>query len=138
MKPTADLSELLKNMKPAADKTKYYMATVDEGQLMALSGYLQYIICVFKEDEGLTIVFSEGIKEEMQDFTEKEIIGPFALITLGVYPHPDAVGFLAKITEALAKEKISIYVFSGYHHDHLLVPFERKDDAMKTLQSMRP
>ncbi len=44
-----------------------------------------------------------------------------------------AVGFLAKIAAALAADGISVNAYSAYHHDHLLVPFERKDDAMKAL-----
>lgn len=136
MKPVSSLDELLKNMKPEQAKGKFYIATVDPDKLMAISGYVQYILCIYVEDEGLTVVFYEDIKEEMQDFVEKNIIGPFALITLTVNSDLMAVGFLAKITDALAKEKISVNAFSAYYHDHLLVPYERKEDAMKALKQL--
>ncbi|MBD3210430.1 ACT domain-containing protein [Candidatus Micrarchaeota archaeon] len=45
-----------------------------------------------------------------------------------------AVGFLAKITQALAEKKISVNAFSAYHHDHLFVPYGRKEDTMETLR----
>jgi len=124
-------------MKPTLAKGKFYMASVDESELMALAGYVDYITDIFREKEGLSIVFSEEIKEEMGELTEKKIIGPFALITMNVYSDLMAVGFLAKITEALAKEKISMNAFSAYHHDHLLVPYDRKDDAMKALEKLQ-
>ncbi|MBU0590574.1 ACT domain-containing protein, partial [Candidatus Micrarchaeota archaeon] len=47
-----------------------------------------------------------------------------------------AVGFLAKITTALAAKGISMNAYSAYHHDHLLVPFERKEEAMEILDKL--
>lgn len=124
-------------MKPTLAKGKFYMASVDESELMTLAGYVDYITDIFREKEGISIVFSEDIREEMEELTKEKISGPFALITLDVYSDPMAVGFLAKITEALAKEKISVNAFSAYHHDHLLVPYERKEDTLKTLEKLQ-
>ena len=137
MEKISKLEELLKNMTPELAGGKYYFASVDEMQLMALSSYLDCIICVYREKEGLTIVFSEEITEEMKEFTEKEIIGPFALIALNIYSDLMAVGLLAKITDTLAKERISVNAFSAYHHDHVFVPYERKDEAMRELKKLQ-
>jgi uncharacterized protein len=136
MKTVRGLDGLLKNMQPKMAKTKYFMASVDQGQLMALANYLDHIICIYREKEGLTVVFGEEIHDEMANMTEK-MAGPFALITLEVYSDLMAVGFLAKIASGLAKEKISVNAFSAYHHDHLLVPWERKEDALKALERLR-
>jgi len=132
----SDLSDLLKRMEPKLKEGKYHIATVESSQLMAMANYLDYLLCVFREGEGLTVVFSEEIKDEIHDVTEKEVVGPFALITLNVQSDLMAVGFLAKITEALAKEKISVNAFSAYHHDHLLVPFDKKDKALNVLKKL--
>jgi hypothetical protein len=43
---------------------------------------------------------------------------------------------LAKITTALAKEGISVNAFSAYYHDHLFVPYDRKEDAMAALAEL--
>jgi len=135
METVSDLKKLLKNLQPKMAKTRYFMASVEEGELMALANYLDYIICIYREKEGLTVVFEEGIHGEMADMAGK-MAGPFALITLNVYSDLMAVGFLAKITAGLAKEKISVNAFSAYHHDHLLVPWERKEDALKALKRL--
>jgi hypothetical protein len=129
----SDLGKLLHRMEPTLDGGKYYFATVNGSQLMELSGYLNSIIDVFNEEEGLSIVFSEDVKDGISQLSGKPIIGPFAFITLTVHSDLYAVGLLAKITSALATEGISVNAFSAYHHDHLFVPFERKDEAMEVL-----
>jgi len=136
LSPTKDLAGLLKNMAPALAEGKYYIATVDESQLMALSGHLDHIVDIFREEEGLSLVFSEEIKEEISSMAGKPVVGPFARITLTVHSDLLAVGFLARITEALAEKGISVNAFSAYHHDHLFVPYEKKDEAMGVLRKL--
>jgi len=128
-----DLGKLLNGMKPELNEGKYFLASVPESEIMAVANYLDYITCIYREEEGLTIVLSEEIQEEMEEVSEEKIAGPFALITLSINSDLFAVGFLAKITEALAKEKISVNAFSAYFHDHILVPYGRKEDAMDAL-----
>jgi hypothetical protein len=132
----SDLEKLLNNMEPTLMDGRYYFATVDESQLLTLSGYLDGIVAIFREKEGLSIVISEDLKAVMARLSEKEIIGPFALISLTVHSDLHAVGLLAKITGALAKEGISVNAFSAYYHDHLFVPYDRKDDAMAVLSEL--
>ncbi len=132
-----DLRALLKSMQPGLSDGKYYFATVDESCLMNLAGYLQYVVGIFREEEGITFVFSEELQTIVESLSSKKVIGPFALITLKVNSGLLAVGFLAKITDALSKEKIPANVFSGYHHDHLLVPYGKKDAALAVLKKLQ-
>nr|WP_255536405.1 ACT domain-containing protein [Pacificimonas pallii] len=55
------------------------------------------------------------------------------MITLNVHSSLAAVGFLARITTALAKAGIGVNPVSGFHHDHLFVPDGRERDAMAVL-----
>lgn len=132
----SDLGKLLKRMEPTLGSGKYYFATVGGSQLLALSGYLNSIVDVFNEEEGLSIVFSEDVKEGIAQLSGKPIIGPFAFITLTVHSDLYAVGLLAKVTSALASEGISANAFSAYHHAHLFVPYERTDEAMEILSGI--
>jgi len=132
----SDLGKLLNNMVPALMEGEYYFATVDESQLFTLSGYLDGISAIYREKEGLSIVFTSDLNDVMARLSEKEIVGPFALISLTVHSDLHAVGLLAKITSALAKEGISVNAFSAYYHDHLFVPYARKDDAMAALADL--
>jgi hypothetical protein len=56
-----------------------------------------------------------------------------AWLTLTVQSSLEAVGLTAAISERLAREHIACNVLAGYHHDHLLVPVERVDDAIAAL-----
>ena len=132
-----DAKSLLKNMQPVLAEQKYYFATVGEQYLMNLAGYLQYIICVFREEEGITFVFSEELQSIVEPLSQKKLAGPFALITLAVESDLETVGFLAAVTAALAKEKIPCNAFSAYHHDHLLVPYGMKEKALAALKKLQ-
>ena len=49
----------------------------------------------------------------------------------------DAVGLTAAVAGALAEAGISCNVLAGAHHDHLLVPVDRADDALVALAQLR-
>lgn len=131
-----NLGKLLEKMEPVEVEGKYFMATVEEDALMAVANYLEYVKCIYREEEGLTVVFSEEVTGEMGEMSAQEVVGPFALITLSVNSDLMAVGFLAEITRALAKEGISVNAFSAYFHDHLLVPYAKREKAVEILERL--
>ena len=58
-----------------------------------------------------------------------------AWLTLTVHSALDAVGLTAAVSTALADAGISCNVLAGYHHDHLLVPADRADEAIALLRA---
>jgi hypothetical protein len=56
-----------------------------------------------------------------------------AWLTLTVQSSLEAVGLTAYVSTRLAAEGIACNVLAGYHHDHLLVPIDRADDAVAAL-----
>ncbi len=130
------LEDLLKNIKPEPEEGRYYFAPVSESHLFSLVNYLSYIKCIFREEEGLSVLFSEEIKEEMSGMSDEQA-GPFALIAIRAESDLFAVGFLAKITEALARDGISVNAISAFRHDYLLVPFDKKESAMNVLRELQ-
>ncbi len=133
-----DLDTLLRSLKPEICPGRFYFASIDPSALLSAANFIDYIVAIFREDEGLTIVYSEEAKEDLRDLSERSPAGPFALISLRVESDLYAVGLLAAVTAALAKEGISVNAFSAYHHDHLFVPFERKERALAVLNQLRP
>ncbi len=87
---------------------------------------------LFHEDEGTTVI----APLDEADRAELVYDGWWAHITLGVYSPLDAVGFMAAVTSALARAGISVNPVSAFHHDHLFVPWKRREDAMEILKSM--
>jgi len=59
-----------------------------------------------------------------------------AWLTLTVWSSPEAVGLTAAVSTALASNGIACNMLAGYHHDHLLVPADRVDDAMRVVRSL--
>ncbi|MEW6722639.1 MAG: ACT domain-containing protein [Candidatus Micrarchaeota archaeon] len=133
MVPESDLETLIRGMKPSLKDGHYYFAPVEESRLMELANHLDGILGIFREEEGLTVIFSEEILDDMKELSEASPSGPFSLITLTINSDLMAVGFLAKLTAALAEEKIPVNAVSAYFHDHLLVPSGKSERALAVL-----
>jgi hypothetical protein len=58
-----------------------------------------------------------------------------AWLTLDVHSSLEAVGLTAAVSARLAALGIACNVVAGYHHDHLLVPVGRADQAIDALSS---
>ena len=121
---------------PQAEEGKYYFGTFPENSLVALAGYVRHFAAIVKEKEGITAVFSEDAKANLQLYSQKKFEGPFCLIRFGAATGLAEVGITAAASGALAKEKISANVFAGYFHDHVLVPYEKKDAAITVLEKL--
>ncbi len=86
----------------------------------------------FREDEGLTLVVDKRDAERCG----LTYVFESRLITLTVHSALDAVGFLALVTGRLAAAGIACNAMAGYHHDHLLVPVARAEEAMAALHAL--
>jgi len=89
-------------------------------------------LCTYREDEGLTVIVDKAQAERLGLPHAFDA----ALITLNVQSDLSAVGFVAQVTRALSDAGISCNVVSAYHHDHLLVPADRADEAMAVLRAV--
>ena len=59
-----------------------------------------------------------------------------AWITLNVHSALEAVGLTAAVSRALTEAGISCNVVAAYYHDHLFVPAEQGERALKILQDL--
>ena len=87
---------------------------------------------IFQEAEGITLV----LFKEDADACGLTYEFPCRMITLNVHSSLDAVGFLGRITEALAKENMGVNPVSGFYHDHLFVPDGKEQDALDVLRRL--
>ena len=123
-----DLQKLLVAMSPMLDPARYVFATAENGQKFADLRALMR----FSEAEGETYILEESVALRSQLARS----GPYARITLSVHSALDAVGFLAAACSALAREGISTNAVAAFHHDHIFVPYERADEAMRVLKAL--
>jgi hypothetical protein len=87
---------------------------------------------IFHESEGTTLVVT---REEAE---AAGLAYQFAsrLITLTVHSSLESVGFLAAVTAPLAEAGISVNAVSAFYHDHLFVPVDRAEEAMRILRGL--
>jgi uncharacterized protein len=118
-----DLDKLVKNMQPELRTGDYIFSSIDEEKVKSKR---LNPVCTFIEREGLSVILRR--KEADKNAIPYNYV--FRMITLNIHSSLDAVGFLAKITNALAENNISVNPVSAFYHDHLFVPAA---DARKTM-----
>ena len=130
MSGESNLDTLLKTMSPLLADEEYVFCTVqgaygDYAQLSPLG--------CFQEAEGLTLVLSK----EAARGASLPCSATFGLITLQVHSSLEAVGLTAAISKTLAGHGISANVMAAYYHDHIFVPWDRRQDAMDALDTLK-
>ena len=86
----------------------------------------------FEEAEGVTLIVTRDTAEAAGLSYEF----PSRMITLSIHSSLEAVGFMAAIATRLAAEDMGVNPVAGFHHDHIFVPEDRADDAMRILRAM--
>jgi hypothetical protein len=109
------------------DRTFVYCCFADFALPVGLTA-----LCTVREDEGLTAI----VDKRDADRRALPYVYESRLITLTVHSSLEAVGFLALVTARLAAAGIACNAIAGYHHDHLLVPATRADEAVDALLAL--
>ena len=124
-----DLATLLASLDPVLDAREYGFAVLPLGQDLPVGFSL---LASFREDEGLTLI------APADDLAAAGIAGAngWARITMMVQSSLEAVGMTAAMATALTKSGISANVVAAYHHDHLFVPWTRRDEAVAVLRAL--
>jgi len=124
-----DLNRLMAQMSPKLASSVYVFCSLDSRQAQNHSGSA---LMVFNEAEGVTLI----VKKDYADSSGLEYEFPCCCITLEIHSALEAVGFLAAIVPALARQGMGVNPVSGFYHDHLFVPANRADDAMEVLKNL--
>ncbi|MFO6447975.1 ACT domain-containing protein [Erythrobacter sp. NE805] len=111
--PVGELAAMLAGMAPVLDARRWDFAVV-EGEPPAEA------FAIIREDEGVTAILPDAG-------------GGFARVTLKVHSALDGVGLTAAVATALAGRGIACNVVAGFHHDHLFVPWDRREEAVEAL-----
>ncbi|MFQ5832913.1 MAG: ACT domain-containing protein [Candidatus Thorarchaeota archaeon] len=124
-----DLRTLLRSMKPSLVDGEYVFHSLqkDELEKLKVSPLMTYV-----EKEGITVILDKQTAE-----ASGISYGPtWALITLEVHSDLEAVGFMARLTTALAGAGISVNIVSAYYHDYLFVPHGKAQLALEVLEDL--
>ena len=124
------LQELIKQLSPKLDPTTYVYCTVPKAKYGELE-HLQPIVSI-AELEGLTLV----IPLEQAEAEGLDYYRVFRRITLEGHSSLEALGLTSVVTSLLAERGITTNVIAGFYHDHMFVPSDRTDEAMRALKEL--
>ncbi len=125
MKPGAirDLKALMLGLAPKLEERAWVFVPLPEGGLIPATAF-----ALIREEEGPCVILpaTAGPPDARQ----------FARITLQVHSDLDAVGLTAAVATALASSGVACNIVAGLRHDHLFVPWSRRDDALNLLEKL--
>lgn len=127
MPPETDLAVLLATIRPARRPGRFVFVSLPPTEPVPPAALATVV-----EDEGRSVVLPE--EDAIARGLRPAFVG--AWITLRVQSALDAVGLTAAVSGALAEHGISANVIAGHHHDHLLVPADRADEAVAVLDAL--
>lgn len=124
-----DLNQLLASMEPVLKEEVFVFATLTASSQLPFD----LIEASIKEEEGLSVLVTEkvahayGLEAQFRS----------AWTTLNVHSDLAAVGLTAAFASALGEVGLSCNVVAGNYHDHILVPYDKADLAMRTLKGLQ-
>ncbi|WP_110647914.1 ACT domain-containing protein [Salinicola peritrichatus] len=129
MAGVVELDELLNSMSPEIQEKEYVFCCApgrpaDYDHLAPLA--------TFRETEGLTLILPAEVAAQ-EGFN---IDSRFRQITLSVHSSLNAVGLTAAVSTKLAAHGISANVVAAYYHDHIFVPSQKAEEALRVLQEL--
>ena len=107
-----DLAKLLESLNPKLYPERFSFATEPSDDWFAL----------VREDEGVTVI-------------RPDTVGDWARISLAVHSSLGAVGLTAELSRRLADAGISANIVAALRHDHIFVPWDRREEALDLLRS---
>lgn len=127
--PISDLSGILQSLQPVLNDGVYvYLSVPNDFDLTGLD-----VVGTFREAEGLTVILGERDAEK----AGYEALFRAARITLSVRSDLRSVGLTAAFSSALGDGGISCNVIAAACHDHIFVPVDMADKAMKVLTRLQ-
>lgn len=124
--PDPALAAVLADLRTSVRTGAYVLVSLSDGATPTAEASIV-------EDEGVTHVVARDLADE-RGWDYDYVAG---WITLEVRTELHLVGLTAAVSTALATRGISCNVLAGRHHDHLLVPLDRVDDALLALDHLR-
>ncbi|WP_223618859.1 ACT domain-containing protein [Lysobacter sp. ESA13C] len=127
--PETDLARMLATLEVEARAGEYVFVTAVQPERLPRA----LALATIEEAEGLTCV----LRREDADAHGLSYDFVAAWLSLSVHSALQAVGLTAAVSQVLAERGIACNVLAGFHHDHLLVPSDRRDEAIAALHSLR-
>ncbi|MDR7484536.1 MAG: ACT domain-containing protein [Armatimonadota bacterium] len=94
-----------------------------------------FFVQFFPHEQTIVLAEDEWVRVRTK-FPGARVERGYRLVTLEAAVDLNTASYLTVVTAALAEAGIEARVLSSFHHDHLLVPADRLDDALAALQRL--
>lgn len=122
-----DLDKLLVLLQPKLLPGEFVFCSIPPVPFSELDR-LSPLACYF-EDEGMSMILRKATAVA-HDLPHTDV---FRCITLSVHSSLNAVGFTAAVANKLAAHNIPANVVAAFYHDHVYVPIDRAEEALRLL-----
>lgn len=129
MSGETDLGRILGSLAVRQREGVYVFASIPPGEPLPDVA----IAAMVSESEGTSLVIALEAAADAGLPYEFEA----AWLTLTTHTSLEAVGVTASLSTALAVRGIPCNVIAGFHHDHMLIPIDRVEDAIQAIDQVR-
>lgn len=126
-KPIRETQAMIASMAPELVPGTWHFCACDERREGA---FLPRALAAFREKEGMSMILDEAAANALGAPMDQ----PMRQITLTVHSALDGIGLTAAVSDALTRKAIPCNVVAAYRHDHIFVPAEQADAALRELQ----
>ena len=126
-----------------SDNREYALVGLPVSAVTAAAGIIAEIgepfsALIVDKDEVSLMIPSEALEffaSRLPGYTTGDTL--YRLITIDVEVGPELIGFMARISTALAKAEVSVFPYAAYSRDHVFVPAEQVNNAISSLEGLR-
>lgn len=139
---TTSLDDLLKQTKLVVDERAYQMIKLPHVGITAAAGIIAamrdpFCALIVDPDEVTLVLPAEAWDEFSRRLPAAQVADTrFRLITFAMVFDFTVVGFMARVSAALATAQVPVFPFAAYSTDHILVPEAKLDAALSALRTI--
>jgi len=136
--------EILQQAELYSDEQLYNFIKLPANAIMLAAGIvaetgMPFCAMLVDKDEVTLMLPSEAADQFSKRLRDAEISSTmYRLITFDIELDPTLIGFIATVGTVLAEAGVSIMPFAAYSRDHIFVPEDQFDRAIKTLEALKP
>lgn len=132
MEKITDLSTLLRTLTVERREGVWRFETIDKDA----SSWADLVTMRSARDIAMMFVEQEGPTVILRADDETAADNRWVWLELSVYSDLQAVGFLAKVADALAAADVPCNAVAAFHHDHIFVPEAKAAAAIAALEAL--
>lgn len=125
-----------------SDRQNYEFVRLPASAITAAAGVIAEIgepfcVMIVDRDEVSLLIPADALRDfapRLPGYQTNSIA--YRLITVNAKLEPGLVGLMARLSDALADAGVPIFPYAAYTRDHIVVPADRFDTALRTLENL--